>query len=431
MWPFFVMKYVIKDCTYFNQDAKYVEHQDIYFDSVKISKICDTSQTDEGFVEIDGKGKFVVPGLINAHVHLFGSGKPSKVLGGGSLQQFIIKFCSTKLGNKVLMKIVRDNALNSLYSGVTTFRSVGDFYYTDIALRDEIKSGKTLGPRVLASGYAITTPDGHGAKTISKTSDSVKGLKLLAEEACSRTSDLVKICVTGGVMDADEKGPGQVKMSLEQTKAICDVVHKHGLKVASHTESAEGMKVAINAGVDTIEHGATMDNNLIAQAKKQGTAIVCTLTPAVGLANLSPAETKLDDMAQKNSKILLEDIIMGTKQALANDILVGMGTDSSCPFCLHTEMYRELIYFTKYLHVTPAQALQIASLNNAKVLCIDKITGSIEVGKSADMLIVSKDPLKDLRALKDLDCVICEGSTYFKPKPKRDEKLIGVLDTLL
>lgn len=204
----------------------------VFVDGDKIAKISYDEKPDvSGYEVIDLNGKYVTPGLVNPHVHLFGTGMPSKVISGGGAQKLVMKIVKTKLGDKILDALVKSAARQQLLSGVTTLRAVGDFKYSDVRLRDKINSGKVQGPRLQVSGPAITVPGGHGDGTFSMTSDTLDGLRALVRQNKERGVDFIKICVTGGVIDAKVKGePGEVKMSLEQTKAVVDEAHtsRHG-----------------------------------------------------------------------------------------------------------------------------------------------------------------------------------------------------------
>ena len=335
------MKYIVSDVNLIDVErgCAVEEHRDIVVDGGKIVRICAHGEADKsGCKVIDASGKFVVPGLINAHVHLFGTGMPSKILGGGSAQQKVLAFVKTKLGAKVLSALVASSAKKQLLSGVTTVRTVGDFYGSDIALKRKTDAGKggAKGLRMLVSGMAITVPGGHGAGTFARTSDTVEGLVALVDEVVAEGADLVKICVTGGVMDAKKRGePGEVKMTFEQVKAVCDRAHALGKKVAAHVQSTEGVRIAALGGVDTIEHGAAPDEESVKAIKERGGAFVVTYSPALPFARLSPDVTKMNEMCKFNSEIVLQGMSAGAKAAFDAGIDVGLGTDASCPF-LHS-----------------------------------------------------------------------------------------------
>ena len=171
-------------------------------------------------------------------------------------------------------------------------------------------------------------------------------------------------------------------MPGEFVKAACEKAHALGLKVASHVESSQGVKVALENGVDTIEHGAKLDNELITLFKERKASLITTLSPALPFANFDRSISHVSEMAQYNGKIVFEGIIECAKTCLENDIPVGLGTDTGCPYVTHYDMWRELNYYHKYCGVSNAFALYTATLLNAKIAGIDSITGSIESNKS-------------------------------------------------
>ncbi len=378
---------------------------------------------------IDLGGAYILPGLINPHVHLFGSGAPSKALSGGALQKFLMAVLKTPLGAKIMDKIIAGNVAVQLKSGVTTIRAVGDFCYSDIRIRDRIKAGKLPGPRMLVSGPAITVPGGHGDGNFAVTSNDIPTLVSFVEKNAKAGVDLIKICVTGGVMDAKEEGhPGELKMNLEQTKAICDKAHELGLRVASHTESEEGLEVALKGGVDTIEHGAAIDDEMLALYKKNHSAMVVTFSPCVPLSFLSPDITKLDSKATVNTKVVGKGMVEGAKRAMQNDISVGCGTDAACPLCTQYNTWRELHYLAHFCGISPAEAICIGTLANARILGIENITGSVTAGKAADLLIVKGNPTEDLTALRTPMYVAANGNLLENPQQKKNPAIEEWLD---
>ena len=255
---------------------------DIYVEDGKIAKIWPHGMVPQGWKVEDMKGAYAAPGLVNMHVHLFGTGAPSKILAGGKAQTAVLKFVHTPLGKAVLGLLVQSAAKNQLYSGVTTLRAVGDFCNSDIALKRKTARGKgsARGLKMLVSEPAITVTGGHGAGTFAVYADDPKELEKLVDVNVGACADFIKICVTGGVMDAKRRGePGELKMSAEQVKAVCDRAHAHGKIVAAHVESRQGVEVAALNGVDTIEHGALMSGEAVAAMKARKGAFVTTYSP--------------------------------------------------------------------------------------------------------------------------------------------------------
>lgn len=427
------MKYALIHANVFDgKDLEIKNNQTLLINDEKIERIIDQdTPIPDDYQMIDIDHHYVLPGLINLHAHLFGTGKPSKSLGGGKSQEALMKFVKTKLGHRVIDKMVQDHVQNALHSGVTTIRSSGDFVYSDVRIRNAINEGKIVGPRLLVPGPAITCVGGHGDGTFAYADNDPQKLVEYVQKNNQHGVNYIKICVTGGVMDAKVKGePGVVKMNLEQTKAICQRAHELGYQVASHTESSAGIKIALEGGVDTIEHGSFLDDQLIALFQEKHAAFIVTTSPALPLARLSPDITKLNELCVYNSEVVLEGMIDGAKKALKNHIPVGLGTDASCPLVTSYNMWREIYYFSKLYDVSPAFALHTATYVNAKIAGILDETGSLEEGKSADIIVVEKNPLEDLQALKDIHMVIMKGQLISQPKVKRLDQVDAWLDSL-
>jgi imidazolonepropionase-like amidohydrolase len=420
-------------------DSVISRNNTILIEGSRIHKIgsSDEVKIPDGYSVIDLQNKYVMPGLINAHVHLFGSGKPMKALSGGNAQRRLLKFLGTNLGLKILDKIVAQNARTELYSGVTTVRSVGDFYYSDVRLRDNIEAGKILGPRLIVSGPAIAVTGGHGYGSFAVTSDSPwEGRKCVRKNIYEQV-DFIKICVTGGVTDARRVGDaGRLEMTVEEVAAICDEAHKIGYLVAAHIESKEGIRTALKGGVDTIEHGSCLDDEIIGLFKNNPSslrgysALITTISPALPLYGLPASVTKLNKVSTQNSKIILEGMLAGTKQALEAGIKVGLGTDASCPFVTQYNTWRELEYIIKYVGVRPQRAIYNATYGNAEILGIDKETGTIEEGKSADILVLDANPYESIRVLSQPKMIFARGDIIDNPRIEKISTIDDVIDKI-
>ena len=428
------MDYIIADCTVVDvENCSLAEGRDIYVSGEKIVRVAPAGDRPRGAKVIDGRGRYAVPGLINLHVHLFGTGRPSKILGGGKLQKAVLAFIRTPAGRAVLSRLVASAAKNELMSGVTTLRAVGDFYGSDIALRDKCNAGKgsAAGLRMYVSGIAITAPGGHGDGTFALAAASPDELRKLTLKQIAAGVDFIKICITGGVMDASKRGePGEVKMTEEQVRAVCDCAHASGKRVAAHVQSTRGADIAARCGVDTIEHGAPLTDSGLGLLKARGGAQVVTLSPAIPCWLLPRQFTKLNEDASYNSSVVTRGMLEGAKQAMAAGIPVGLGTDASCPFCTQYNMWREVQWFGIASGISPAQCLKMATLGNAAILGIDRITGSIGEGKSADILLLGNNPFSDLSALRDIDCMFVRGRLINHPSPSRSGDMERMLDEL-
>ncbi len=379
---------------------------------------------------VDLEGRYIMPGLINMHVHLAGNGKPQKKQRDN--EKLVKTLMGTALSRAVAYKVVSDFARTELLSGVTTIRTVGGLGDFDTRLRDEIAAGKRVGPRILAANEGISVPGGHMAGSVAVAAHSIDEALKQLEHAGNEKVDLVKLMITGGVLDANEKGvPGELKMKPEMVKAVCDRAHAAGYKVAAHVESPEGVKVALANGVDSIEHGAKPDDEMIRLFKEKNAFLCTTISPAVPYALFDRSLTNATEVEQYNGNIVFDGIVECAKAALANDIPVVLGNDVGCPWITQYDFWRELCYFHKYTGVSNAFALYTATKRSAELAGIGDITGSIEKGKCADMIVTKDNPLDRLEALRHVDMVIARGRVIYSPKIKVNSLVERELDKFL
>ena len=427
------MKYAIINGKILNgkKDMSAEEGLCVLVDGEKISKILPLREANtEGYKIIDLNGKYLMPGLINMHVHLAGNGKPQKKQRDN--EKLVKTIMSTALTRAIAYKMVSGFAKTELMSGVTTIRTVGGLADFDTKLRDDILNGKKAGPRIIAANQGISVPGGHMAGSVAIAARSVDEALEILEKGKSEGIDIVKLMITGGVLDAKEKGvPGELKMPPETVKAICEKAHAEGYKVAAHVESTEGVKVALENGVDSIEHGAKPTGEIIELFKKRHAFLCTTISPALPYALFDRSVSNASDIEKYNGKIVFEGITECAKAAIENDIPVVLGNDVGCPWITQYDFWRELYYFHKYVGVTNAFALYSATSLGAEMAGIGSETGTIEEGKFADMIVTAKNPLDDLRALRRVETVIARGKVYDKPKVKINKRVERELDKYL
>ena len=395
----------------------------------KIRGIVAETAIPKGFPKIDLEGQYLLPGLINLHVHLAGSGKPKKK------QTDPIKAVKLVTANawtkKLGMALVAGFARQQLRSGVTTIRTVGGILDFDSRLRDAINAGKAVGPRILAGNMAVSVPGGHMAGSLAHVAHTPEEAADYVSQIAATGADLIKLMVTGGVLDAVRQGePGVLKMEPALIKAACDRAHALGLKVAAHVESPEGVRAALENGVDTIEHGAMPDEYTLDLFRKTGASLVTTISPALSYALFDTSVSHATPMQKYNGKIVMDGIVACAKACLSAGIPVGLGTDTACPFVTQYDTWRELVYFRRFCGVTATQALYTATLGNAKIAGIEKETGSIEPGKSADFVVCRDNPLNDLTTLREPSMVFFRGKKI-SPRQNRIREADQELDNYL
>lgn len=383
-----------------------------------------------GYEPVDLAGRYVLPGLINLHVHLPASGKPKKK--PSDPKKLVKLITSNGLMRRVGVKLCESYARTELLSGVTTVRTVGGVADFDTIIREKAAAGEILSPRVVASNMAVSVPGGHMAGSLAYEARTPEEAAAYVERIAAEKPDLIKLMITGGVMDAEVVGePGVLRMEPSLVKAACDRAHGLGMKVAAHVESPEGVRVALENGVDSIEHGAKPDEEILRLLREHGAFQVATLSPAIPYALFDRSVSHATYEQQENGKVVLEGVIAMARACLENDIPVGLGTDTGCPYVTHYDMWRELCYFVKYCGVTPAFALHSATLLNARLAGIDSVTGSVEAGKAADLIVCDRDPLADLSALRSLHMVIKDGVRIEHPAVKKIPEVERELDKFL
>ena len=425
-------RYALTNCVILD-GSEHMEPQTgkaVCIDGEKIAEITDAQHIPAGYETVDLGGRYVLPGLINMHVHLPASGKPKKKASDPKKLVKLITSCG--LMNKIGVNMCEGYAKTELLSGVTTIRTVGGVADYDTRIRDLAAAGKILAPRVLASNMAVSVPGGHMAGSLAYEAHTAAEAAAFVEKIAGDKPDLIKLMITGGVLDAEVVGePGVLRMPPALVKAACDKAHSLGMLVAAHVESPEGVIVALQNGVDSIEHGAQPTQEMLDLFKERGAFQISTISPALPYALFDRSISHATYEQQENGKIVFDGIVALAKANLASGVPVGLGTDVGCPYITHYDMWRELNHFVKYCGVTPAFALYSATKLNARLAGIGDVTGGVEVGKQADLIVCTDDPLKSPSALRTLDIVVKGGYRIDKPQVKKMPEVERELDKFL
>ena len=425
-------RYALTNCVILD-GSEHMEPQTgktVCIDGEKIAEITDAQHIPAGYETVNLGGRYVLPGLINMHVHLPASGKPKKKASDPKKLVKLITSCG--LMNKIGVNMCEGYAKTELLSGVTTIRTVGGVADYDTRIRDLAAAGKILAPRVLASNMAVSVPGGHMAGSLAYEAHTAAEAAAFVEKIAGDKPDLIKLMITGSVLDAEVVGePGVLRMLPALVKAACDKAHSLGMLVAAHVESPEGVIVALQNGVDSIEHGAQPTQEMLDLFKERGAFQISTISPALPYALFNRSISHATYEQQENGKIVFDGIIALAKANLASGVPVGLGTDVGCPYITHYDMWRELNHFVKYCGVTPAFALYSATKLNARLAGIGDVTGGVEIGKQADLIVCTDDPLKSPSALRTLDMVVKGGYRIDKPQVKKMPEVERELDKFL
>lgn len=325
---------------------------------------------------------------------------------------------SNPLTKYIVYKLCASYAKVDLMSGVTTIRTVGGLDDIDSKIRDASEKGKLAAPRVIASNMAVSVEGGHMAGLLAYEAKDPEDGRNYVRKIAQTKPDLIKLMITGGVLDAEKEGePGVLRMSPEIVAACCDEAHKLGFKVAAHVESPLGVKVALKGGVDTIEHGAALDDEDVELFKAHKAAHVLTISPTVPLCMFEPEVSGGTELHRKTASSFLKACLTAPKMS--------GGRSARRPRHRHRLPVRHALryvarirLFRQIFESFKRFRLKTATIGNAKIAGIDNVTGSVEVGKSADFLIVAENPLEDISALRRPETVVLRGKIYRKPKVK-------------
>ena len=426
------MKYALKNAVILDgtKDMEPLRGQSVLVEGETIVGLVPAGSEPMGFEPADLSGKYLMPGLFNMHVHLAGSGKPQKKQRDN--EKLVKTIMGSGLTRAVAYSMVRGFARDELMSGVTTIRTMGGLGNFDSRLRDEIAAGRQDGPRILAANQGISVPCGHMAGSVAIAARSIDEALAHLEQSEREGVDLVKLMITGGVLDAKEKGvPGELKMAPEMVKAVCDRAHAAGYVVAAHVESPEGVRVALENGVDSIEHGAKPNDEILRLFRERGAFLCTTISPALPYALFDRSVSNASEVEQFNGNVVFEGIIECAKAALAHDIPVVLGNDVGCPWITQYDFWRELYYFHKFVGVSNAFALYTATSRSAELAGLGDVTGTVAAGKCADLIVTAENPLDDLRALRHVEQVMARGRLYAHPKFRERKNVTAELDKFL
>ena len=359
-------------------------------------------------------GRTLLPGFIDMHVHL---DSPADIGGYRGLEFTDSFFGMTAVGNAQAM----------LNAGFTTVRNVGSQNRNDIGLKQAIENGYTVGPRIVPAGNALGVTGGHCDSTFYPPSmekpEKEEGVADTPEEFRYKVrrerkygAEVIKVCATGGVFSRNTE-PGQQQMSEAELRAVADEAHMWGLRVASHAHGAEGIKAAIRAGIDTIEHVSLVDDEGIRLAVQRNQPVWFSMD--IYNTDYTQAEGKkngvLEDNLRKDREVAQ---IQRDNFRKAHRAGVRMVFGSDAGVMPHGQVGRQFATMVQY-GMTPLQAIQAATRNAAQALGRERDLGAIAVGRYGDMVAVSGDPLRDVSVLADVDAVIKGGALVKAPPTSR------------
>src|SRR5438034_6423599 len=338
----------------------------------------------------------LLPGFIDAHTHLIG-----RVLGDPEGDMALVRDYDS-FGAILGVSHARD----TLMAGFTSLRNVGAAgRFDDMALRKAINEGWTIGPRMESAGHAIGITGGHCDENgfrpgvvqlgpIDGVANGPEEIRAAVRYQIKYGADVIKTCATGGVLSEGD-AVGATQYSFEELRALVEEANELDRKVAAHAHGLEGIKLAVRAGVSSIEHGSFLDEEAARMMKARGTFLVPTLMAGEAVERAAKNGV-LKGLRAEKALIAAEHVRKAIKIAVANKLLIALGTDAGV--IPHGTNAREFFLMVDWGGMTNMEAIQAGTLNGAKLLGWDKNLGSLAVGKWADIVAVNGDPLKDIRA---------------------------------
>jgi imidazolonepropionase-like amidohydrolase len=363
--------------------------------------------TREGATVIDQRNRFVLPGLIDSHVHLTSELGPNQILEEVQLT----------VADQAMRGV--ENARKTLMAGFTTVADVGASNDAIFALRRAVAENRTPGPRILASGSAITPDGGHadaqgfapGVVDVLRSPSACSGA-----DACRRATrrqiqagaDLIKITATGGVLSNTAAGVSQ-QFSAEEMRAIVEAAHAMGRRVTAHAHGGDGINAALRAGVDSIEHGTYLDNEGVGLYRRTRAYLVPTMMAGWWVTQLAEQGGVLTPAQAAKARQVGPALVAMVRRARAARIRIAFGTDTGVsPHGMNAREFQLLVE----AGFTPLQAIQTATINAADHLQLNEVAGRIAPGYSADIIAVDGDPLQDVATLMNVRFVMARGATH-------------------
>ncbi|MGD9894677.1 MAG: amidohydrolase family protein [Dehalococcoidia bacterium] len=368
----------------------------------------------EGAEVVDLDGRTVLPGLIDCHVHIAFDGDPDETAKLATMPAPVLAWHAA------------ENARRTLEAGITAVRDVGSRDNIAILLRDEIRAGRLPGPEMRAAGALICMTGGHGWM-IGREADGADDVRKAVREQRRAGADCIKFTATGGVMTPGID-PRASSFTEEELRAGVDEAHKAFVRTAAHAQGTSGIKNAVRAGVDSIEHGIYLDDEAIAMMRERGTVLVATLAAPLNIGKHGLA-AGIPAYAVEKSNQVMEAHRESFKLAYRSGVRIAMGTDAGTPFNRHGANADEIAMMVE-CGMTPADALVAATRAAAELLDLLDDCGTVEPGKRADLVIVDGDPLADIRLLcrPDTALSVVKGGRWVRRTPALDRSVSSGVD---
>lgn len=358
---------------------------DVGIEDGRIVTVGDVGDAEE---EIDADGRYVAPGLIDAHVHLSFDARPDS--------------SSTRQEAPSLLAMrAAANLESALASGVTTVRDLGSPGTLSVDARQAVEEGVLPGPRVVPAGENVVMTGGHG-HWFGREADGPAEVRKAVREQLKKGAEVIKCMATGGVL-TEGAVTGAPELAPDELEALVDAANAKGVPTAAHCHGAEGIKNAVRAGIDSVEHGSFMDAEAAELMAEHGTFWVPTCSALHGICD-APDDAGIPDWAVEKGREAEDSFQDAWDHALDAGVPIAMGTDAGTPLNPHAEIPGELEYMVNY-GLDPERGLEAATVNAAALLGLDDV-GRVAEGYQADLVVLDDDPSVDASAWQGPEAVL-------------------------
>ncbi len=378
------------------------QRADIGIEGERIAVITAQAKPDRKDDIYEMPGAWLLPGLIDCHVHLTIPTEIADPAAGANRTDAAVALYTAKAAERTLQ------------AGVTTARDVGGWNYVEMAVRDAIDQGLATGPRLFLAGrlLSITTQTVDYYPGMYEVADGPDAVKQAARKQLAKGADLIKVMATGAMLSSENEDARAIQFTLEELKAAVEIAHDNFKHVAAHAHACRGIENCIDAGVDSIEHCTFADEAALKRIAEKGIYVVPTICAGELLIR---DNSMVQSMPEHLRKRMLEfnDIHIETiKRAHKMGARIAMGTDAGTPGNHHGMNAAECVFMVRDAGMTPAESIHAATINPARLLRQEKNLGSLEAGKYADIIACRGNPLEDIEELTRIALVMKGGQVY-------------------
>jgi imidazolonepropionase-like amidohydrolase len=384
---------------YLDVEAGAFRRGNIAVEGGKIVKLGATGAPAKGDQVVDLKGAWLVPGLIDCHVHLT---LPTDKCDYGNRSDAEVTLYAAKAAERTLL------------CGITTVRDVGGWNYVEMAIRDAVERGDYIGPRMVLAGriLSITTSGMDLYPGMYEIADGADAVRAAARKQLAHGADLIKVMATGAVLSPESEDPRSIQYTLDELKAAVEIAEDNFKHVAAHAHACRGISNAVAAGCSSIEHGTYADEAVLREMAAKGVFLVPTQCTLDGMLNDKAAMATMPphqvDRMIESGRISAEMI----RRAYELGVPIAMGTDAGTPGNHHGENWQELIVMVRDGGLTPIDSIRAATVNAAKLIRRGDKLGQLKEGYFADIVAYARNPLDDIKAVSEAGFVMKNGEVY-------------------